>query len=180
MNTYESLKFCDGAQNKKEIQNWQTLHEFDNIIKNKSFDARVYKQNNRIVLAFSGADISQKEDDIDALKILYSNNIPEQYFNAEHLYNLVKTKYPNARIELTGYSLGGSIANLLAHHTGLPSIAIAPIGSKHIVEAHPEHFAYDDKKIKTYGRQSDKLFNKMLDKQSGLIYLVPDLKINPI
>ena len=29
MNTYESLKFCDGAQNKKDIKNWQTLHEFD-------------------------------------------------------------------------------------------------------------------------------------------------------
>ena len=28
MNTYESLKFCDGAQNKQDVQGWETLHEF--------------------------------------------------------------------------------------------------------------------------------------------------------
>ena len=67
MNTYKSLKFCDGAQNKKDIKNWQTLHEFDKTVKNKSFDVRVYKQNNRVVLAFSGANISQIKDDKDSL-----------------------------------------------------------------------------------------------------------------
>ena len=126
MNTYESLKFCDGAQNKKDVPNWTTLHEFDNSIKSKSLDIRVYKQNNRIVLAFSGANLTQIKDDRDALKILYSNNIPKQYFDAENLYKLVKYKYPKASIEFTGYSLGGTYSNLLAHHTGLSSIAIAP------------------------------------------------------
>ena len=177
MNTYESLKFCDGAQNKKDIKNWQTLHEFDKTVENKSFDVRVYKQNNRVVLAFSGANISQIKDDKDSLKILYSNKIPKQYLDAENLYNLVKSKYPNSQIELTGYSLGGTISNLLAHHTGLSSIAIAPIGSKHIVEANSKHFTYSDEKIKTYGRKSDNLFNKMIDKQSGSVYIVSDLEI---
>ena len=52
-----------------------------------------------------------------------------------------------------------------------------PIGSKHIVEANPELFTYNDKNIRTYGRKSDKLFNKMLDKQSGTVYIVSDLEI---
>ena len=67
-------------------------------------------------MAFSGANISQIKDDKDSLKILYSNKIPKQYLDAENLYNLVKSKYPNSQIELTGYSLGGTISNLLAHH----------------------------------------------------------------
>ena len=40
----ETLDLCNGAHNKKDVQGWNTLYEFDNSSSNKDFDARVYKQ----------------------------------------------------------------------------------------------------------------------------------------
>ena len=155
MNTYESLKFCNGAHNNKNIEGWETLYEFNKTLENSKLDAKVYKKNNRIILAFSGTYLGQSNDIINSAGIFMSNKIPTQYKIAENLFNKVQEKYPKAHIEFTGYSLGGTISNLLAHYTGLPSTAIAPIGTKHIVNAHPTYFKYDDSKIQSYGRKSD-------------------------
>ena len=46
----------------------------------------------------------------------------------------------------------------MSHRTGLPSNAIAPVGSKHVVEKNPNIFPYSDKNITTYRRQADILF----------------------
>ena len=175
----EALDLCNGAQNNKNVQGWVTLNEFDNFSSNKDFDAKVYKSGNKIVIAFAGSNIFKLNDLANDYNImLRSKSIPSQYGEAEKLYNKVKQKYPNIHIEFTGYSLGGTIANLLSHRTGLPSVAIAPIGSKHIAEAYPYYFKYKGENIITLGRKGDTLFNNNLDRQSGNIYIIPDLNKN--
>ena len=145
MNTYECLKFCDGAQNKKDVAGWETLHEFDYTSGNKQFDARVYKNSNRIVIAFSWTEYNGLDDVRNCISSLfYSDKIPAQYYDAENLYNEVKKQYPYHVIEFAGYSLGGTLANLLSHKTGFPSMAIAPIGSKHIASKYSNYFKYND------------------------------------
>lgn len=177
--TYKDLiEVLDGTHHKKDIKGWQTLHEFDNASKNKAFDARVYKQGDRIVIGFAGSQ--SMNDYINDASILKNSNIPSQYYDAEHLYNQVKQKYPNAKIESTGYSLGGTISNLLAHRTGIRSTALAPIGSKHIAEKYKDYFKYGDSNITTYGRKGDVLFNLNLGRQSGKVYIIPDKGINPV
>lgn len=173
--TYKDLiEVLDAAHNKKDINGWQTLHEFDNTSLNKQFDARVFKQGNRIVIGFAGSDLSTLSDWRNDGTIICTDKIPSQYYDAERLYNLVKQKYPNAKIEATGYSLGGTLANLLAHRTGIRSTALAPIGSKHIAEKYKDYFKYGDSNITTYGRKGDELFKRNLGKQSGKIYIIPD------
>ena len=121
----ETLDLCNGAHNKRDVQGWNTLHEFDNSSQNKDFDARVYKRGNRIVIAFAGSDVGRKNDLRNDYNIMLKKaSIPSQFGDAERLYNQVKSKYPNANIEFTGYSLGGSIANLMSHRTDLPSHAL--------------------------------------------------------
>ena len=53
----EILDLCNGVQHKRDVHGWNTLYEFDNSSQNKDFDARVYKQGNRIVIAFAGTNI---------------------------------------------------------------------------------------------------------------------------
>ena len=175
----ETIALCRGAQNNKDVPNWTTLHEFDNTSKNKDFDAKVYKQGNRVVIAIAGTNI-KSANDLRNDRTIFKGNIPSQYGDAERLYNSVKEKYGSVNIEFVGYSLGGTLANLLSHRTGLPSHAIAPIGSKHIADANKDYFKYDGSNITTYGRLADGLFrNSLLNKQqSGKIVLLPDLKAN--
>ena len=170
----EILQLLDGAQHKKDVQNWETLQQFDNISANKAFDARVYKNGNRIVLSFAGTNMMSKNDLHNDWDIAWGK-IPSQYVDAEQLYNSVKKQYPNAKIESVGYSLGATMSNLLSHRTGIPSHAVAPIGSKHVADKNKDYFKYDGSNINTYGRKSDPLFNLSINKQSGNIHIIPDL-----
>ena len=175
----EILDLCNSAQNDSDVQGWNTLHEFDNSSPNKDFNAKVYMLDNNIIITFVGTNMTSFNDLNNDRNIIFkSSNIPSQYGDAERLYNQVKSKYPNTNIEFAGYSLGGSLANLLSHRTGLPSTAIAPIGSEHIAKAYPEYFQYNGDNITTYGRNGDVLFNSNLSKQSGNIYILPDVNLN--
>ena len=176
LNNNDIFQLIYGVQNKEDRPGWTTLHEFDDIAANKDFTAKTYKKGNTIVISLAG---SKEADDFkNALSIMNSNKIPPQYWDAKAYYERVRRKYPNADIEFTGYSLGASLANLLSLHTGLPSSVIAPVGSKHIAAANKKEFTYDDSRIKSFGRKSDNLFNMNLDKQSGQIYIIPDLEVN--
>lgn len=173
----ELLILCYGTQNKKEVQGWETLHDFDKSIDNKAFDFQVYKQKNRIVIGIAGTNMTSPKDISNDLLLIKQFPIPPlQFYDAEKLYNLIKEKYPDAQIETMGYSLGGSIANLLSLRTGIKSTALAPIGSKHIAEAYPQYFKFDDSNITTYGRKGDVLFYKNINNQSGKIYIIPDMQ----
>jgi hypothetical protein len=172
----QTLDLLDGVQHNKDVRGWSTLHEFDNVSQNKSFTSKVYKQGNKIVIALAGS--TEINDASDDLAILFGQR-PPQYNDAKLLYEKVKAKYPNADIESTGYSLGGTLSNLLSHHTGIKSTALAPIGSKSIAEKDHIEFPYGDSNIKTYGRESDIAFNFNKFRQSGEVNLLPDTQEIP-
>jgi hypothetical protein len=171
----QTLDLLDGVQHNKDVRGWNTLHEFDNASQNKSFTSKVYKQGNKIVIALAGSYINERNDISDDLAITFGQQ-PSQYNDAKLLYEKVKAKYPNADIESTGYSLGGTLSNLLSHHTGIKSTALAPIGSKSIAAKDPIEFPYGDSNIKTYGRESDIAFNFNKFRQSGEVNILPDMQ----
>jgi len=168
------IELINGTQYKKDVKGWETLRNFDNNSSNNAFDYKVYKQGNKIVLALSGTNILSQNDLRNDIAI-GRGKIPSQYGDAERLYNNVKQKYPEADIETVGYSLGGSVANLLSHRTGIPSYAVEPIGSQHIVDKNKDYFKYDGSNITTYGRNGDLLYNINKNKQSGNVKTMQDL-----
>lgn len=176
---FETIALCTGAQHKKDVPNWTTIHDFDRVSNNKDFDASVYKQGNRLVIAFAGTNI-KKSDDVQNDIDIFKNKIPGQYLEALKLYNAVKSdnRFKGCNIEFVGYSLGGTISNLMSYRTGLPSHVIAPIGSKDIASANKEHFKFDDSNITSYGRKGDIFFGNALrlGRQSGRIVILPNLK----
>ena len=68
------------------------------IKKNKDFDAKVYKQRDRVVIAFAESNVF-KQNDLRNDNAVINGKIPSQYGDAERLYNLVKSKYGNCKIE---------------------------------------------------------------------------------
>ena len=173
MNKYkEILDFHYGVQKNLEIKGWIPLDDYNNLLNKSALDARVYKKDDRIVIAFAG---STSPNDYKKDADILIGKIPSQYFVAENLYNAIKKNYPSAKIESTGYSLGGTLSNLLAHRFGIESNALAPIGSKNIVNKHRDYFTYDDGNITTFGRKGDMFFNANINSQSGKIYIMDDI-----
>ena len=68
----------------------------------------------------------------------------------------------------------------MSHRTGLPSNALAPVGSEHIAKAYPQYFPYKGENITTYGRKRDIFFYSNISKQSGDIVILPDLAKNEL
>lgn len=60
----------------------------------------------------------------------YKNN---QFYQAEQLYNAVKTEYPNSEISTTGHSLGGAEAEYVAARNGLSSVSFNAPGIVHLL-----------------------------------------------
>ena len=56
MNKYkEILDFHYGVQKNLEIKGWIPLDDYNNLLNKSALDARVYKKDDRIVIAFAGS-----------------------------------------------------------------------------------------------------------------------------
>ena len=71
----ETITLCNGAQNNMNVPHWTTLSEFDNTSKNKDFDAKVYKQGDRVVIAFAGTNTKRINDLLNDKSIYRNKNI---------------------------------------------------------------------------------------------------------
>lgn len=170
----DALMFCDASHNKKNVTGWETMTKYDSFIPNTSFQARVYKNNNDIIIALAGTDLNDKKGDWANDAVIFQNKIPNQYQNAKDLYAKIKHDFPNANIKLTGYSLGGTLANMVSCETGAPSTAIAPIGGLNAVSNNNYYFKHGDKNVISYGRAGDALFGLQLNDQIGKVMLLPN------
>ena len=72
------------------------------------------KDENHVVIVYKGTDIKDVHDRMNDVNMAILKKIPEQVTDALKLYDIVKTSYPNTKIDVTGHSLGGSLAQYVA------------------------------------------------------------------
>lgn len=61
----------------------------------------------------------------------FTNSGSDTYYNqAQSIYNYVKSVYPHSDIYMTGHSLGGALAALIAYTNGIPAITFNSPGSR--------------------------------------------------
>ncbi|MFA6971699.1 MAG: YqiA/YcfP family alpha/beta fold hydrolase, partial [Gallionella sp.] len=85
-----------------------------------------------IVIANRGTEPTSSLDRTADLQMV-ANKLPDQYQFAKQFLDQVLSTNLNATITVTGHSLGGSLAQLLAAQTGLSAVTFNPYGAKGLV-----------------------------------------------
>lgn len=135
------------------------------------FMGKVYRaESGELVIAFRGTELEDIKgrglrNDINmACKIL-----PAQLQNAFTMYKQVKKEYPNAKITLTGESLGGTLAALVAAETGAKAVTFSAYGAKDLIDS-PKYTS----NITNIGDTRDSIFMANVNQHIGNVYVIPD------
>lgn len=124
--------------------------------------------NDETLFAIRGTQVEFTQElkrDLTADIVMYLAKVPNQYKHAEIYFEQIKHKYKN--IIFTGYSLGGSIAQMLGGKFGNETICFEPIGTRGLQTPQYEN------NIINFGNTMDMFFNSKLKNQVGLLYIMP-------
>lgn len=96
-------------------------------------NASVFSDGNGVVIvAFRGTD--GKEDVLSDVQII-NGEMPEQFKNAQSVFEEFGKLYPTSKIVVAGHSLGGSLAQLVAaNNPKAVAFACAPVGTGNVVK----------------------------------------------
>lgn len=111
----------------KDFKNFIAIDSFED---NTGIKIGIYHKDNEYYFVILGTNILSLKKDWQANRAMCEGKIPKQYYSAEKFYKAIKDKYPN--IIFTGYSLGGSIAQMLGSTFGNETVCFEPYGTKNL------------------------------------------------
>lgn len=91
------------------IDGWEPYVEQEN--EKTGFKATAYKKDNDIIIAYRGTNDSK---DLTSDAQMAAGKLPEQYEDAEKFFKEISKNNPDCSVVVTGHSLGGSLAELVA------------------------------------------------------------------
>lgn len=136
--------------------------------KKDGFYADVLQGEKDIIIAYRGTDefLSDIDDDI----AMACANIPSQTTDALKTYNSIKNAFPDKDISLTGHSLGGSLADIVAGMNGEFATTFNAYGVKDILG----NTAYNDENIINYINTKDAVTMINGNNHIGTNYSIPN------
>lgn len=149
----------------------------DSYADNTGVFVSIFQKDDKTIFAVKGTDVNYsstqriKDSLNDTIKsdiAIYLHQIPAQYRPVEQYFNKIKNNYPN--IIFTGYSLGGSIVQMLGTKYGNETITFEAIGTATICE--PKY----TNNIINFGNTLDIAFVSKIGAQIGEIYVMPITK----
>ena len=167
--------------NNKKPENWELIDKKEN--KNTGFYAEVFKNGNEIAIIYKGTSpLGFKKDEfkdfsLDLIKNdinMAMKNFPIQINDARELYNKIKSKYPEKKINLGGHSLGGSLAQLIGIETGENTVTYGAYGVGDIIKIN--NLQFDN--ITNYGNINDPIYISNISSQVGNTYVMNNFKPN--
>ena len=168
----------------KKPNNWKIIAIKEN--KKTGFYAEVFKNGNEIAIIYKGTDVPSKNSISfnilsDSFQDNFLNNLPMgaskfpiQVNDARELYNEIKSKYPEKKINLGGHSLGGSLAQLIGIETGENTVTYGSYGVGDIINKKDLH--YDN--ITNYGNLNDPIYISNISAQVSNTYIMDNFKAN--
>ena len=138
------------------------------------FHAKALEKDGVVMVVFRGSD------DMGDLRVdhqMLSGKLPDQFQNAVDFMEQVKAQNPNKKIVVTGHSLGGSLAELVAcKEKDTTAITFNSFGIDSIVKDKAPTEFRDNKNIYNYIIEGDPVSNS--SKHVGLTTRLPKTAIN--
>ena len=147
--------------------------------KNNGFYAVVLKNGDDVVVAFRGTDFGKKgflKDAENDLQIAVAQRFPNQIVDAIKVIDFMRGNYPYANITLTGHSLGGSLAQIVAGIRDLPAVTFNAYGTKDLF-IDPENLKTD--KIVNYLNIKDIVTMLNAENHLGDCFIVQEKLLAP-
>ncbi len=126
---HDGLGSIDGFSSIKKIENQKT-----------GFGASVYKNNltDEIVISYRA---TKNQGGVENILQMMEEKIPSQFQDAQKLYKQVQKEFPNQKITVSGHSLGGSLAQLVAaKNADVKAITFDSFGTSSIIKSNSKKF----------------------------------------
>ena len=167
----------------KEILSYNSYH-LDNPIKlncwqmvykepetKNGFEGQIYQKGNNIVVVYKGTN--QTKDFLNSDIPMGVGYSPKQQEDAHNLFLKAQSMYKdkNVNIEVTGHSLGGSMAQIESARTGVQATTFNAYGTGNILKK--EGYTNEEistMNIKNYGNPKDYVFVSNIENQPGRTY----------
>jgi len=132
---YENYKSNDIKETQKMIDDYNIGYTVVEDLTEPEYVTAVNEEQQKIVVAFRGTDSSLTNiyDDIADLEIAAGlaetpilSYVPSRFRTGENIYKQVKEQYPDYELNLTGHSLGGTVARYLADRYKEKAVVFSP------------------------------------------------------
>ena len=138
---------------------------------NNGFEGQIYQKGNNVVVVYKGTN--DKKDIFGSDIPMGVGYSPKQQEDAHNLFLKAQTMYKdkNVNIEVTGHSLGGSMAQIESARTGVQATTFNAYGTGNILKR--EGFTNEEistMNIKNYGNPKDYVFVSNIENQPGRTY----------
>ena len=154
--------------NPAPLDGWQITKS---VQADNGFEGQIYKKGNDIVVVYKGTDKKSMKDVYNDTQLVLSET-PIQQENAHQLYQEAINKYPNSNIEITGHSLGGSMAQIEAARTGAKATTFNAYGTAEILRKKGyTNKQIEDMNITNYGNPKDPVFDNNITNQLWEVFL---------
>lgn len=153
-----------------KLNGWQMVYK-EPETKN-GFEGQIYQKGNNIVVVYKGTNQTKDFFNSDIpMGVGYS---PKQQEDAHNLFLKAQSMYKdkNVNIEVTGHSLGGSMAQIESARTGVHATTFNAYGTGNILKR--EGFTNEEistMNIKNYGNPKDPIFNSNSMEQPGRTFI---------
>ncbi len=170
-NEYKNVVYNSYHHIIPKITDWtRVLNRKENL----GFEGDIYYKGNDVVVVYNGTNSPMDiVSDVD----MVLNRRPFQTNAAIDLYNQAKILFPDANITVTGHSLGGSLAQIVSAHTGVPAVTFNAYGTADILAKEGFNNPYV-LNIKNYGNPEDPIFGVSCTKQPGRTFFT-NTDLNP-
>lgn len=152
----------------KGLNDFKEFKAVDSYSDNTGLFIGIFQKGNDTIFAIRGTDVlSGREEflnDSSSIIALFERSIPMQLAPAEKYFNTVKNKYAN--IIFTGYSLGGSIAQILGNRYGNETYTFEAFATGSF-----ESQKHSDN-IYNFGNLNDPIFKADLKNHIGNVYSI--------
>ena len=153
-----------------KLDGWQMVYK-EPETKN-GFEGQIYQKGNHIIVVYKGTN--QTKDLFNSDIPMGVGYIPKQQEDAHNLFLKAQSMYKdkNVNIEVTGHSLGGSMAQIESARTGVQATTFNAYGTGNILKR--EGYTNEEintMNIKNYGNPKDPIFNSNSMEQPGRTFI---------